>query len=479
MMKKIIIYTLALALSIGFFIAHSDTSQATTFTSSGSVYAINSVSPPGKIAYAAASPEGQDDIFVMNADGSDMKRLTTVPYANFHPVFSPDGTKIAYSCANGEIMVMNSDGSNKTNISNNPSYDNCPAWSPGGSKIAFISVRDGNTEIYTMNTDGSNPVRLTFENSLKDELSWSPDGTEIAFVSDRDHLPFDPWSPKNPMDIYVMKSDGTNFVRLTNNDDFDYEPRWSPDGTKIAFSASRGTSNGGIYLMNADGSNQTRLIEGRFAAWSPDGTQIAFYDNYNIRAINTNGTNLTQITYKTSNYHDLAWSTNGGLATLHVSITLEGGSRPDSGYAVPLTIKLFLSGDTTSIDVLTDTPIYTFDLAAEKVGNNAIAQAGGISPGTYDISVVSAGCLTNVKRGVVIAASFSDINMGTLLEGNANDDNKINIQDFGILAASYGKGAGDSGYDARADFDRSGRINIADFGLLAANYVKHSPIEVP
>jgi hypothetical protein len=66
-----------------------------------------------------------------------------------------------------------------------------------------------------------------------------------------------------------------------------------------------------------------------------------------------------------------------------------------------------------------------------------------------------------------------------VLEGNANDDNKINIQDFGILAATYGKVAGDTGYDARADFDRNGKINIADFGLLAANYGKYTPVEVP
>jgi hypothetical protein len=162
-------------------------------------------------------------------------------------------------------------------------------------------------------------------------------------------------------------------------------------------------------------------------------------------------------------------------ANVGLSVVLQGGSRPDSGWIVPLTVKFFPPG----ADVTTAVPAYNLNLTTAKSGSFAIAQAVGIAPATYDITVVTPTCLINLKRGVVVTAPSVEVNMGTLLEGNANDDNKINIQDFGILAATYGKAAGNSGFDARADFDRSGNINIADFGLLAANYGKLSPVMVP
>ena len=159
-----------------------------------------------------------------------------------------------------------------------------------------------------------------------------------------------------------------------------------------------------------------------------------------------------------------------------ISVTLQGTGRPDpAGWVVPLTVKFFAPG----ADVLTGTPLYTFIENTTKSGSLAIAQVSGAAPGTYDISAVTPHCLTNVKKGVVTDAPSTAIDLGTLLEGNADDSNIINITDFGLLAASYGKSSGDSGYNARADFDRNGIINIADFGLLAANYGKSAPIVVP
>jgi hypothetical protein len=98
-----------------------------------------------------------------------------------------------------------------------------------------------------------------------------------------------------------------------------------------------------------------------------------------------------------------------------------------------------------------------------------------VPQGTYDISFVSPQCLVSVKRGVVITAPETTVNLGTLFEGNANDDNEINILDFGILAQAFGKMAGAQGYDSRADFDRNGVVNISDFGLLSGNYRLNSP----
>jgi large repetitive protein len=144
-----------------------------------------------------------------------------------------------------------------------------------------------------------------------------------------------------------------------------------------------------------------------------------------------------------------------------------------------MTIKFFTPGATTPTNVLTASPVYTFNPASAKSGSTAMVQVVGITPGTYDITAVTPTCLLNVRRGEVIALPSTDVNLGELREGNADDNIIINIQDFGILAATYGKSSGATGFDTRADFDRNGIINIADFGLLAANYGRISPIEVP
>jgi hypothetical protein len=161
-------------------------------------------------------------------------------------------------------------------------------------------------------------------------------------------------------------------------------------------------------------------------------------------------------------------------ATVDISVVLQGGSRPPEGWEVPVTIKFFSPG----ANVMTDIPLEQFDVTTTKSGSTAVCQCT-VAPGTYDITAVSEHTLSNVRRSVVISGPSTAVDMGTLLEGNANDDSIINISDFGILAVSYMKTAGEPGYDARADFDRNGIINISDFGLLAVNYMKMSPIDIP
>src|SRR5205809_192636 len=118
-------------------------------------------------------------------------------------------------------------------------------------RVAFVSS-EGNafTDIYTMEADGSNVQRLTNNPGFDLSPKWSPDGTKIAFLRLDDY--FD-----GPINIYVMNADGTNQTRLSNSG-LDFDSRWSPDGTKIAFASIR-DNNCEIYVMNADGSNVQRL----------------------------------------------------------------------------------------------------------------------------------------------------------------------------------------------------------------------------
>jgi Tol biopolymer transport system component len=247
-----------------------DGSNQTRLTFSGG--AMPSWSPDGrKIAFSQSGGE----IWVMNADGSAPKELTSTPTAvDISPTWSPDGTKIAfarYSSGNYDIWTMNADGSNPTNVTNNPAEDIDPSWQPGGSKIAFQTNRNGNAQIYTMNADGSGLVDLSNSPTISDaHPDWSPDGSKIAFDSNRD-------TPVVGGDVYVMNADGSGVSRRTTTHQ-DEMPAWSPDGTKIAFKSHR-DFNDEIYVMNADGTGATRLTnngapgstlpEDWFPSWQP------------------------------------------------------------------------------------------------------------------------------------------------------------------------------------------------------------------
>ena len=229
-------------------------------------------SPDGRHIAFTSDQDGNFEIYVMEADGTNPQRLTNNPSNDFQPSWSPDGRHIAFMSdrdENFEIYVMEADGTNPQRLTNNPSNDFEPSWSPDGRHIAFTSDRDENFEIYVMEADGTNPQRLT--NNPADDFrpSWSPDGRHIAFMSDRDEN----------FEIYVMEADGTNPQRLTNNPSNDFGPSWSPDGRHIAFTSDR-DENFEIYVMEADGTNPQRLTNNPAddfgPSWSPDGRHIAF-----------------------------------------------------------------------------------------------------------------------------------------------------------------------------------------------------------
>ena len=172
-------------------------------------------------------------------------RLTFDDAFDSSPAWSPDGRRIAFESerdGNDEIYVMNADGSGVARLTVNDAIDGSPAWSPDGQRIAFDSTRDGNPELYVMNADGSGVTRLTFNNARDWSPAWSPDGRRIAFDSNHD----------GNLEIYVMNADGSGVTRHTHNQTHDGTPAWSPDGRHIAFHSNR-DGRMDIYVMNAAG----------------------------------------------------------------------------------------------------------------------------------------------------------------------------------------------------------------------------------
>jgi Tol biopolymer transport system component len=235
----------------------------------------------------------ESKIFSINADGSGETRLSTEHDFSEDPVFSPNGSRVAYNSEremNWDIYVMGADGSRQTRLTTHPAYDVCPAWSPDGLKIAFTSFRDGNAEIYVMNADGSRQTRLTFFQAPDYCPAWSPDGGKIAFTSYRDGFEA----------VYVMDAGGGSQVRLTGSGS---APAWSPDGLQIAYQSYAQSGNQDIYVMQVDGSGVVRLTEDKAEdsspVWLAGGQKIAFISQrggqYGIYVMNADGSSQTQL----------------------------------------------------------------------------------------------------------------------------------------------------------------------------------------
>ena len=279
----------------------------------------------GSIAFTNLddTPAQNEQVFTVDPGGAGRVQLTSSPSGATAPEWSPDGNKIAFVELAGSISVqsaigvMNADGSDQHLVTGSGYADLYPAWSPDGTKLAFSRRADcgqnpdcRERDIYTMNADGSAVTEVTHVNGLAEsELDWSPDGTAIAFSASSGGLTH----------VYTVKPDGTAQTRLTSLATVDDGPSWSPDGAKIVFHSYRDepgplsscgfNCNTEVYVMNRDGTGQTRITnEPRndvFPAWSPDGALLAFgrYEctafpscNGGLHTMKTDGSAITPVT---------------------------------------------------------------------------------------------------------------------------------------------------------------------------------------
>jgi Tol biopolymer transport system component len=258
-----------------------------------------------KLAFVSRR-DGNAEIYVMNADGSGLRNVTRTPRDDLGPAWSPDGRAIAFvqkkcwpnprvtRCATAYetyLYVVNADGSGLRRLTTQLAHVFNLSWSADGKTIRYGG--------YLANADGSGHRKLP--RNVPFAGAWSPDGQRIASVSVA-HGFADARNPTK-LGLWVMNADGSNARRVAAKATSG-EPAWSPDGRRIAFRRYDGQlgsiGNSDLFVVNADGSGLRRLTDHaenvRWFAWSPDGRRIAFLRNEEVYIVNADGTGERRLT---------------------------------------------------------------------------------------------------------------------------------------------------------------------------------------
>lgn len=256
--------------------------------------------PDLKAFSAVLSLDGQEDLYLLDAQGNVMRRLTSTTGAEGSVAYSRAAARFAFTCTDLDLDIcsVSAQGGEILNLSNHPSREDAPNWSPSGEQILFVSNRSGVPDVWIIDRDGADPKNLTLTGQPHGFPRWSPDGGSILFTSQRDFN----W------EVYVMDADSGNPVNLTNHPSRDIDPQWSPDGEYIAFRSNR-NGDEEIYVMAADGTgliNVTNLpgSDEYVFTWSPDGETILYtseadgdVDVYVVGRDGTGAENLTNNSY--------------------------------------------------------------------------------------------------------------------------------------------------------------------------------------
>lgn len=227
-------------------------------TKNKSINAFPSWSPDGNsIVYMSYAFRRSPHLFrLVRGGGEKAGRLLQnldVNRAVYRGVYDPSGARLAVVISvDGapEIFTVDADGKNLKRLTNHKAIDLSPTWSPDGARIAFVSDRTGAPQVYVMNADGSGQRRLTFDGSYNTAPAWSPDGRWIAYET----------RVGGQFDIWLIDPEGRTNVPVVTNPRSDEAPSWSPDSRKLAFHSQR-RGKADVYVVDLDGENPRRLTE--------------------------------------------------------------------------------------------------------------------------------------------------------------------------------------------------------------------------
>lgn len=265
----------------------------------------------GLIAFAS-DRDGAPQIYVMEIDGSNVRRVTNLPDGACQPEWSPDSKKLVFispcegnkaKYAQSSLFTINVEGSGLLPLKTIPGGDYEPDWSPDGSKLIFTTLRDGLPHLYYYDLENESTTRLSSPSSTDRSAAWSPDGKLIAFESNRLGQPV----------IFLMDLESGRIQQVSQLENGNsYLPNWSPDGKALVY--SQGSSQPWLVITQLIGLRveETQVNDdfrpANDANFSPDGTNLVCESNGDIFILNRDGTIIQNLTENPANDFDPAWS---------------------------------------------------------------------------------------------------------------------------------------------------------------------------
>ena len=252
-----------------------------------------------QIAYAS-NRTGTWEIWLMDWDGANQRRISFHNALSILPSWSPDNERMVYTSfvrGTSDMYIINRRGGGRMRINSGLALNTSATFSPVGNDIAFVGSVRGNPDIYLIKDDSSNVRRLTTTNSIESTPEWSPNGRQISFTSGRSGSP----------QIYVMDAEGSNVRRISYDGNWNDDATWSPDGEKIAYT-SRVNGRFQIRIANLI-TGESQIVAGEGSneqpTWSPDGQWIAFQSNrsgkWQVYRMRSDGGDALQLTFTGEN----------------------------------------------------------------------------------------------------------------------------------------------------------------------------------